>query len=272
MIVNKKQTRWNHGCREEGHRRSKREREMSLMIEAIRQELPQSSLNQEQNSLQILEFGAGSGFQIPFLQKLGRVTASDIVLDSALKAAAGINAVECGIAETPFDDHRFDLIFSNHVIEHLEDPQGAFRELRRIGKPDGVYAFSVPTNIWLMLSIPAQYWNRLRRLKPKFHEQGEKQPVAFFKGSPVDARHNRLNRFLPRGHGVEENFFRCYHQFKISTWRSFFERNQFTISAVKPLLLYGPSEFPMIPTLPAAGDLCSSVLFILRQLKQGEKL
>ena len=62
--------------------------------------------------------------------------------------------MECGITKTPFDSGQFDVIFSNHVIEQVHDLKSAFRETQRIGTSSCIYAFSVPTNIWLLLSIP----------------------------------------------------------------------------------------------------------------------
>jgi SAM-dependent methyltransferase len=37
----------------------------------------------------------------------------------------------------PFPDDRFDLVYSNFVIEHLESPDVAFAEWRRLLKPGG---------------------------------------------------------------------------------------------------------------------------------------
>jgi SAM-dependent methyltransferase len=44
----------------------------------------------------------------------------------------------------PFDDHAFDLIEADHVLEHLDDPFRAMKELRRILSPGGKLIVKVP--------------------------------------------------------------------------------------------------------------------------------
>jgi len=140
------------------HKKRKREWEMSLITGALKEHLLSTDRSE------ILEFGSGMGFQLPFLRRLGQVRASDIYDGLLPENAQGIDFSRCGIDNTPFKDEEFDLIFSNHVIEHVEKLNEAFVELKRIGKSDCLYAFSVPTNWWLLLSIPAQYANKVRAI------------------------------------------------------------------------------------------------------------
>jgi SAM-dependent methyltransferase len=37
----------------------------------------------------------------------------------------------------PFSDGRFDLVYANFVVEHLDAPEAAFREWRRVLRPEG---------------------------------------------------------------------------------------------------------------------------------------
>jgi SAM-dependent methyltransferase len=46
--------------------------------------------------------------------------------------------------KAPFDDNSFDVIFCNHVLEHVEDANQCMRELYRIMKPGGWGIFQVP--------------------------------------------------------------------------------------------------------------------------------
>ena len=57
--------------------------------------------------------------------------------------------VHCDICALPFVDDSFDIVFCNHVLEHIEDDQKAMQELFRVLKPGG----------WAMLQVPINYNN-----------------------------------------------------------------------------------------------------------------
>jgi len=44
----------------------------------------------------------------------------------------------------PFAAHSFDLVLAYNVIEHLPDPERAFREVARVLAPGGVFVFKTP--------------------------------------------------------------------------------------------------------------------------------
>lgn len=227
-------------AQETEHRRRKRSREVGLIVERILGVLR----SRAGKPAEILEFGSGDGFQIPYLATLGGVVASDLYRSDEIRRLKAARFVQSSVSDAPFRDEQFDVVFSNHVIEHLDDLAKAFREIQRIGRPSCLYAFSVPTNTWLLLSIPAQWYNRIRRAT----------------NLASIARAFRLG-----GHGVSANFRECYRSFRIDSWRRLFTDHGFSLIEVTPLLLYGPSEWPIVPTLKSNGKLCSSVLFLMRK-------
>lgn len=52
--------------------------------------------------------------------------------------------VKADILELPFADESFDIVFCNHVLEHIEDDKKAMSELYRVMKPGGWGIFQVP--------------------------------------------------------------------------------------------------------------------------------
>jgi SAM-dependent methyltransferase len=249
-------------AREFKHRREKRIREVRIAMDVLR------PLLLGKGRLSVLEFGSGSGVQADELCKLGDVVASDIDC-SGFGSQKGVDCVECNISSTPFESQKFDLVYSNHVVEHLDNAAAAYAEMRRLGKDGCVYAFSVPTNLWLVLTIPAQLWSKLRAVAAVLSGGGYKL-ISGVNATGSDRMQNvsspraRSYRIL-KGHGVEARFLRCYESFKVEQWRRTFEGHGFKVVSVNPLLLYGPSEFPLLPTMaPLFGRYASSVLFVLK--------
>jgi len=52
--------------------------------------------------------------------------------------------VKADITNLPFDDNSFDVIFCNHVLEHIKDDTKAMQELYRVMKPNGWGVFQIP--------------------------------------------------------------------------------------------------------------------------------
>ena len=52
--------------------------------------------------------------------------------------------VRADILKLPFEDDSFDVVFCNHVLEHVEDDARAMSELYRVMKPGGFGIFQVP--------------------------------------------------------------------------------------------------------------------------------
>lgn len=57
--------------------------------------------------------------------------------------------VKADILDLPFEDNSFDVIFCNHVLEHIEDDRKAMSELYRVLKPNGTGIFQIPQDLSL---------------------------------------------------------------------------------------------------------------------------
>src|SRR5690606_1652262 len=55
--------------------------------------------------------------------------------------------VKADICNLPFKDNEFDVIFCNHVLEHIPDDTKAMQELYRIMKPGGYGIFQIPQDL-----------------------------------------------------------------------------------------------------------------------------
>ena len=55
--------------------------------------------------------------------------------------------VKADITNLPFEDDSFDVIFCNHVLEHIPDDTKAMQELYRVLKKGGMGIFQIPQDI-----------------------------------------------------------------------------------------------------------------------------
>ncbi len=52
--------------------------------------------------------------------------------------------IKADITAMPLDDNRFDLVFCNHVLEHIPDDRKAMSEIYRVLKPGGTAILQIP--------------------------------------------------------------------------------------------------------------------------------
>jgi predicted SAM-dependent methyltransferase len=57
--------------------------------------------------------------------------------------------VKADICDLPFEENSFDVVFCNHVLEHITDDKKAMSELFRVLKPGGMGIFQIPQDLTL---------------------------------------------------------------------------------------------------------------------------
>lgn len=249
-------------------RRRVRQLEAQLSVAYIRSRF--GGVEQRIGKLNVLEFGCGAGYQIPALQALGSVTACDIFRDPDLTQAGSGRYLICDIARAPFVDGCFDVIYSNHVLEHVKDVAGALRELQRIGREGSIIAVSLPTPTWIVLSLPTQlldkFLNLAHRVSPSRSRCGTEMRSPEQPLENVLATKRPLARLLFHGHGQFPGFFEALRHFRAPAWRRLFERHDLRVLAEKPLLAYATARWPIIPvnTWMVRLGIVSSRLYILQ--------
>ena len=99
--------------------------------------------------LSILDVGCGPGtITLDFANRVapGRVIGVDAApaaIEAATAESQGADNVEFRTADLyalDFADDTFDIVHAHQVLQHLEDPVAALREMRRVCKPGGIVA------------------------------------------------------------------------------------------------------------------------------------
>ena len=93
---------------------------------------------QSDNSLlKVLHFAPEQAFYNRF-RKMEHLDYTTTDLESPLAD------VKADICDLPFEDNSFDIIFCNHVLEHIPDDTKAMQELYRVLKKGGMGIFQIP--------------------------------------------------------------------------------------------------------------------------------
>lgn len=117
-------------------------------------------LGQSVKGLSLLDVGAGTGEMIDHFaqdnqthgvdiedQRVSRISPFQLVTDESL----------------PFADGAFDVVISNHVIEHVRSPRLHLQEIARVLKPRGIVYLATPNRLfpkethfklWLLHYLP----------------------------------------------------------------------------------------------------------------------
>ncbi len=107
----------------------------------------------------ILDNGTGLGTYLKaFAPYSDQRFGLEIELDRAREALKQATAVVQAVGEyLPFQANSFDLVFSNEVIEHVQDDQLAAQEMVRVTRPGGRILIFCP-NRWYPVEQHGIYW------------------------------------------------------------------------------------------------------------------
>ncbi|MEK7590450.1 MAG: class I SAM-dependent methyltransferase [Patescibacteria group bacterium] len=104
----------------------------------------------------VLDVGTGRGFFLSELFKGGYKNLYACDIDNYLSEEVkpilkNFQAIDLNFEKLPWPDNFFDAITAWEVLEHLENPHNAIREINRVLKPGALFMFSVP-NIFHIVS------------------------------------------------------------------------------------------------------------------------
>jgi SAM-dependent methyltransferase len=101
----------------------------------------------------ILDAGCGTGANLKLLESYGHAFGVDLSEQAIeFSRARGISSdrlIQASVTDLPFRDGWFDLVVSFDVICNIVEDVGAFAEIGRVLKPDGILIVQLPAYQWL---------------------------------------------------------------------------------------------------------------------------
>ena len=129
------------------------------------------------SSLQILDAGCGTGFNIAHYSRLGphRVFGLDLSNDAiGFVSKRGIRRIcQASVNEIPYASATFDLVLSFDVLCQGERPpvEGGLREMQRVLRPGGYIFVRVPAYSWMRSSHDLEVDTRRRFTRPELAQK-----------------------------------------------------------------------------------------------------
>ena len=219
-----------------------------LRLRDLRQILEELPL---EAAARVLELGAGDGVQTSALRKqFAEVIPIDISPSGEVDGLIVADA-----SYLPFVDNYFDLIFSSNVLEHVEDLDACFVEMKRVLAPGGIMIHSMPTGNWKAIQVaarPIASINRLvRRILPGLPGGPERARSESHASAHGVDQHSRsmaqkiVGQVIPSIHGVSGNHVNEFFQFRPRWWKRKFKKAGLDCYRSSPLFLHSP--YDMLP-------------------------
>ena len=114
------------------------------------------------NKKELLEIGAGSGFQAKVLESWGfKVKAVDLEESNYRNNKLFDITLYDGV-NLPFEDSKFSIIFSSNVFEHIKDINHILNEIGRVSQGNATIILLMPSSswrIWTSVTDFIKYWH-----------------------------------------------------------------------------------------------------------------
>lgn len=131
----------------------------------------------------VLDVGCGEGFTLARFkkEKIGKVyegiEADDVAIELSKKLYPSLNIKKGDIYTLPYKSNFFDLVVCTEVLEHLDEPRKAYKELIRVSRK------------YILLSVPNEPWFTFQRMA-RF------QNIMHFGAHPEHIQHWTYSAFL----------------------------------------------------------------------------
>jgi ubiquinone/menaquinone biosynthesis C-methylase UbiE len=140
-----------------------------------------------QEKSKVMDFGCGQGSLLEVLDansqnlKLFGCDISKALCENAKTKVPGADIRTADLEHLPFEENSIDCGFATEVLEHMETPEKALKEMRRVLKPNSPLLVSLPNRDWLRFNEYIRYREKFQPVDDRFYSVSEME--GFLEGS-----------------------------------------------------------------------------------------
>lgn len=177
-----------------------------------------------EKNIKILEIGGGDGFIAKKIHDLGYKIIS---IDQIPKYPQYFLVSTGNASKLNFESETFDIIFSSHVLAHINDIEMFFSESKRVLKKNGLMIHIVPSTAW---SIGTNFWHYI--LLPKFFIEWKRSKIIATNNSNENIKIDKKEKIMTRiinvlflhPLGVNPSFIHEFYYFSKHRWKKVFSQ------------------------------------------------
>ena len=166
-------------------------------------------------------------------------------------------AIKQGFAEDlPYANESFDVVYSSHVLEHVNSESKSLKEMKRVLKDNGTLIIGMPTATMATINYLSQF---VFTTHIKIYE--------FFRNSfSKNALNNFIKIFRVNSHSYPraKSIWHDLYHYRISNWEKTVEREFKVKTIIKPCF-YPYPDYPQLFKLYTSKFFSSSVFFICQK-------
>ncbi len=237
-------------------------------IEKYQQTIRDSEWSQIENYIpknsKFLDVGCGAGYSLMRASEDWGCIVEGIDADPGshgvgryLKGLVNEVTIKQGFAENlPYENDFFDVVYSSHVLEHVNDEVKALSEMKRVLKRDGILIIGMPTSSMAILNYLSQFvFTTHIKIYELFRHIFSTNPLNNF------IKIFRINSHsYPRATSIWYDLF----HYRTSKWKKTVE-NEFDIEHIVQPCFYPYPDYPQLFKLHKSKFFSSSVFFICKK-------
>ncbi len=221
-------------------------------------------------NIKILEIGGGDGFMANKIHQCGYEIIS---IDEIPKQPQYFPVIVGNATKLNYESEKFDIIFSSHVIAHIDKIELFFTECKRVLKKDGLMIHIVPSTSW---SLVTNFWHYI--LLPKLFIKWKKIKSSdsninnLYKNNKKENTIKKIiNILFLHPLGTNTSFVHEFIYFSKYKWKKLFKNYGFIIIDIKngPYFYSGhnvfKNKFYRLRKILANKGFAGSFCFILKK-------